>query len=90
MSFFSVDNLAYIACNDFLKEPLLMIEAYLEWGAATKKLAESGLLSQAANKALADMAQSLVLMPAACLDYFDAIYLRDDPDGQYAGVRRWT
>ena len=34
---------------------------------------------------LLDLSEMLTLTPAACLDYFDAIYLREDLDGEHAG-----
>ena len=33
------------------------------------------------RQVLLELAEMLSLTPAACLDYFDAIYLRDDLDG---------
>ena len=85
MSFFTVDKVAYIAANDFLKSPTLMVTCYLEWAAACERLATSGQLSTAASELLLELAEMLTLTPAACLDYFDAIYLRDDLDGEHAG-----
>ena len=34
---------------------------------------------------LPQLAETIELTPAACLDYFDATYIKLDPDGEYAG-----
>ena len=85
MSYFSVDKIAYLAANDFLRNPMLMICTYLEWAAAATAVARSGRLSLASSKIILEFAETLVMSPAACLDYIDAIYINSDPDGEYAG-----
>ena len=85
LSFCSADNIAYFAANDFLMDPLLMTATYLEWAAAVTRLAEANLMSASVNKSLSQLAETLTLMPAACLEFFDTVYLAKDPDGQYAG-----
>mmetsp|Transcript_47423 Transcript_47423/g.106934 ORF Transcript_47423/g.106934 Transcript_47423/m.106934 type:complete len:888 (-) Transcript_47423:215-2878(-) len=62
-----------------------MVPLYLEWAAACKHLALSGQLSSAASVGLKELAELLLLAPAACLDYFDAAYSKMDTDGEYAG-----
>ena len=48
-------------------------------------IADSGQLSKSASVRAQNLAEALELAPAACLDYFDAIYLREDLDGEHAG-----
>ena len=64
LSFFPVDRLAKIAANDFLRNPTLMMPAYLEWGAAMSALARSGQLSLSASKVLADVSRALLVVTA--------------------------
>ena len=85
MSYFSVDKIAYLAANDFLRNPMVMICTYLEWSAAADAVARSGQLSLASSKIIAEFAETLIMTPAACLDYIDAMYILEDPDGEYAG-----
>ena len=85
MSFFNLEKIAHLAANDFLKNPTMMICAYLEFAAAAHQLARSGTLSTATSKLIKELAETIELTPAACLDYFDATYTKSDPDGEYAG-----
>ena len=48
-------------------------------------LAASGQLSLAVSNGILELAELLMLAPAACLDYFDAQYTKSDADGEYAG-----
>ena len=50
MSLFQMDKIANLAANDFLRDPILMMAAYLEWSAGARALARSGQLSLAASK----------------------------------------
>ena len=49
MSYFSIDKVANLAANDFLRSPVLMMSAYLEWSAGATALAKSGRLSHGAS-----------------------------------------
>ena len=51
MAFFPLPKLANLAANDFLKNPTLMVAVYLEWSAAARMLARSGVLSTASRYA---------------------------------------
>ena len=85
MSLFPIDALSKIAARDFLRNPTLMIIVYLEWSSAAERLAASGQLSKGASAGVMDLAETLALAPAACMDYFDSEYLRVDHTGEHAG-----
>ena len=55
MSFFNLEKIAHLAANDFLKNPNMMICAYLEFAAAAHLLARSGQLSTATSKLIEEV-----------------------------------
>lgn len=57
-----------------------MMASYIEWSAGATALAKSGQLSTAASQGVMELAESLALAPAACLDYFDAVTPHREPN----------
>ena len=86
LCFFPVDWIARLAANDFLDSPNLMAGSYLEWSAAVRALSNSGQLSASASSALKELAETLELAPAACLDYM-ASRVGLKPPGKASGIR---
>ena len=85
ISYFTVDSIARLAANDFVRNPTLMIIVYMEWSSAAETLAKSGQLSQGASNGVLQLAETLALAPAGCLDYFDSECLKEFGDNSHAG-----
>jgi hypothetical protein len=85
MSYFPVSKICKMAANDFLRNPSLMIAVYLEWSTAAQMLADSGQLSTGASNGVLELAETLALAPAGCLDYLNAAYIKHFEQTEYAG-----
>jgi hypothetical protein len=85
LGLFKIGHISTLAANDWLRNPTLMMASYLELSAAVESLALSGQLSKSASVKAQSFAEALELAPVACLDYLDAMYRSQDPDGEFFG-----
>ena len=65
--------------------PLVLRSVVLRCSLAYQLHAPCLLPTLAASIRAANFAEALELAPSACLDYFDAMYRTNDPDGEFSG-----